>query len=149
MPLPWYTGQTCSKKSLVPGEMLPRCLSSSQMERLLIMGTSPPPKTSPATSSGYGPQAHAVSPLLLSHRLPSQGCSSSPWPPSQVGRHFKNTKSQESLHIFASEPTSDFVKILDTFEKLKDLFDDLQNRIYAIEGESQPLAAGGEEDLER
>lgn len=51
-----------------------------------------------------------------------------------VGRHFRNTRSQESLHIFASEPTSDFVKILDTFEKLKDLFDDLQNRIYAIEG---------------
>ncbi|CAO2583387.1 Integrin alpha-L [Lemmus lemmus] len=51
-----------------------------------------------------------------------------------VGRHFRNLRSQESLHIFASEPTSDFVKILDTFEKLKDLFDDLQNRIYAIEG---------------
>lgn len=70
-------------------------------------------------------------------------------PPSQVGRHFRNTESQQSLHKFASEPISDFVKILDTFEKLKDLFDELQNRIYAIEGESQILAAGGEEGLER
>ncbi|XP_050021907.1 integrin alpha-L [Alexandromys fortis] len=51
-----------------------------------------------------------------------------------VGRHFRNTESQQSLHKFASEPISDFVKILDTFEKLKDLFDELQNRIYAIEG---------------
>ncbi|XP_005351995.1 integrin alpha-L [Microtus ochrogaster] len=51
-----------------------------------------------------------------------------------VGRHFRNTESQQSLHKFASEPVSDFVKILDTFEKLKDLFDELQNRIYAIEG---------------
>lgn len=45
--------------------------------------------------------------------------------------------------MFASRPVEEFVKILDTFEKLKDLFTDLQRRIYAIEGESQTLAAGG------
>ncbi|XP_005064421.1 integrin alpha-L isoform X1 [Mesocricetus auratus] len=51
-----------------------------------------------------------------------------------VGRNFKSTQEQESLHIFASKPTKEFVKILDTFEKLKGLFDDLQRRIYIIEG---------------
>ncbi|KAL6046403.1 hypothetical protein STEG23_021364, partial [Scotinomys teguina] len=54
-----------------------------------------------------------------------------------VGRHFKTAKGQESLHIFASKPTKEFVKILDTFEKLKGLFDELQRRIYTIEGTSQ------------
>lgn len=77
------------------------------------------------------------------------GCSSSRSFPSQIGKNFKTPKSQESLHIFASKPTKDFVKILDEFEKLKGLFDELQRRIYTIEGESQALAAGGEERLGR
>ncbi|ERE78654.1 integrin alpha-L [Cricetulus griseus] len=51
-----------------------------------------------------------------------------------VGKHFTSKNAQESLHIFASKPTKEFVKILDTFEKLKGLFDDLQRRIYTIEG---------------
>ncbi|XP_027627523.1 integrin alpha-L isoform X2 [Tupaia chinensis] len=51
-----------------------------------------------------------------------------------VGKYFKTKKSQETLHEFASKPTKEFVKILDTFEKLKDLFTDLQKKIYAIEG---------------
>ncbi|XP_060222797.1 integrin alpha-L isoform X2 [Meriones unguiculatus] len=54
-----------------------------------------------------------------------------------VGRHFSSTNSQKTLHIFASEPTEEFVKILDTFETLKDLFTDLQKKIYAIEGTSR------------
>ncbi|KAL1788198.1 integrin alpha-L isoform X3 [Sigmodon hispidus] len=54
-----------------------------------------------------------------------------------VGKHFRTKAVQESLHIFASKPIKDFVKILDTFEKLKDLFDELQKRIYDIEGTSQ------------
>lgn len=33
----------------------------------------------------------------------------------------------------------EFVKILDTFEKLKDLFTELQKKIYVIEGEWQAL----------
>lgn len=33
----------------------------------------------------------------------------------------------------------EFVKILDTFEKLQDLFTDLQKKIYDIEGEWQTL----------
>lgn len=60
-----------------------------------------------------------------------------------------SVQKQKTLHIFASEPVEEFVKILDTFEKLKDLFTDLQRRIYAIEGESQTLAAGGEGGLDR
>ncbi|XP_051001300.1 integrin alpha-L [Acomys russatus] len=54
-----------------------------------------------------------------------------------IGRHFNNPESQETLHIFASKPTEQFVKILDTFEKLKDLFTELQKRIYVIEGTSK------------
>ncbi|XP_006977118.2 integrin alpha-L isoform X2 [Peromyscus maniculatus bairdii] len=54
-----------------------------------------------------------------------------------IGKNFKTPKSQESLHIFASKPTKDFVKILDEFEKLKGLFDELQRRIYTIEGTSR------------
>uniref|UniRef100_A0A8D1EAR0 VWFA domain-containing protein n=1 Tax=Sus scrofa TaxID=9823 RepID=A0A8D1EAR0_PIG len=50
-----------------------------------------------------------------------------------VGKHFKTTKSQETLHQFASKPVEEFVKILDTFEKLKDLFTELQKKIYDIE----------------
>ncbi|XP_042522758.1 integrin alpha-L [Dipodomys spectabilis] len=54
-----------------------------------------------------------------------------------VGRHFKTAESQETLHKFASKPIEEFVKILDTFEKLKDLFTELQRRIYDIEGTSR------------
>ncbi|XP_059122548.1 integrin alpha-L isoform X2 [Peromyscus eremicus] len=54
-----------------------------------------------------------------------------------IGKHFKTPKGQESLHIFASKPTKEFVKILDKFEKLKGLFDELQRRIYTIEGTSR------------
>lgn len=50
-----------------------------------------------------------------------------------------NKKNQDSLHKFASKPVEEFVKILDTFEKLKDLFTELQKKIYAIEGEWQTL----------
>lgn len=59
-----------------------------------------------------------------------------------IGKHFSTTQKQEKLHIFASKPVEEFVKILDTFEKLKDLFTDLQRKIYAIEGTSkQDLAS--------
>ncbi|KAM6165845.1 integrin alpha-L [Erethizon dorsatum] len=59
-----------------------------------------------------------------------------------IGKHFKTTQSQQELHKFASTPTEDFVKILDTFEKLKDLFTELQKKIYVIEGTSkQDLAS--------
>ncbi|KAK2509595.1 hypothetical protein MC885_001386, partial [Smutsia gigantea] len=54
-----------------------------------------------------------------------------------IGKHFKIKENQETLHKFASKPTKDFVKILDTFEKLKDLFTELQKKIYAIEGTSK------------
>lgn len=69
--------------------------------------------------------------------------SSSLFTPLQIGKHFKNTHSQQQLHQFASKPTEDFVKILDTFEKLKDLFTELQKKIYVIEGEWQPLGKVG------
>uniref|UniRef100_A0A8D2ITR4 Integrin subunit alpha L n=1 Tax=Urocitellus parryii TaxID=9999 RepID=A0A8D2ITR4_UROPR len=51
-----------------------------------------------------------------------------------IGKRFKTKNTQESLHKFASNPTKEFVKILDTFEKLKDLFTELQKKIYDIEG---------------
>nr|KAF6440836.1 integrin subunit alpha L [Rousettus aegyptiacus] len=51
-----------------------------------------------------------------------------------IGKHFTTNKSQETLHEFASKPAEEFVKILDTFEKLKDLFTELQKKIYVIEG---------------
>ncbi|XP_062955955.1 integrin alpha-L isoform X1 [Cynocephalus volans] len=54
-----------------------------------------------------------------------------------IGRHFRTKASQETLHKFASEPAKEFVKILDTFEKLKDLFTELQKKIYVIEGTSK------------
>ncbi|XP_074137392.1 integrin alpha-L isoform X2 [Sminthopsis crassicaudata] len=40
----------------------------------------------------------------------------------------------EKLKDFASTPKDDFVKILDTYDKLKGLFDDLERKIYDIEG---------------
>uniref|UniRef100_A0A5F8H746 Integrin subunit alpha L n=1 Tax=Monodelphis domestica TaxID=13616 RepID=A0A5F8H746_MONDO len=43
----------------------------------------------------------------------------------------------EKLDDFASTPKSDFVKILDTYDKLKGLFDDLEKKIYDIEGDKQ------------
>ncbi|XP_020014253.1 integrin alpha-L isoform X2 [Castor canadensis] len=54
-----------------------------------------------------------------------------------IGKFLSTTQSQETLHKFASKPTEEFVKILDTFEKLKDLFTELQKKIYVIEGTSK------------
>ncbi|XP_029804029.1 integrin alpha-L isoform X2 [Suricata suricatta] len=54
-----------------------------------------------------------------------------------IGKHFQTRESQETLHKFASKPAKEFVKILDTFEKLKDLFTELQKKIYVIEGTSK------------
>ncbi|XP_016074668.1 PREDICTED: integrin alpha-L [Miniopterus natalensis] len=54
-----------------------------------------------------------------------------------IGRHFQTKTSQQTLHKFASKPAKEFVKILDTFEKLKDLFTELQKKIYDIEGTSK------------
>ncbi|KAM9208954.1 integrin alpha-L [Dugong dugon] len=54
-----------------------------------------------------------------------------------IGKHFQTKGSQEALHKFASKPIDEFVKILDTFEKLKDLFTELQKKIYDIEGTSK------------
>ncbi|OWK11177.1 ITGAL [Cervus elaphus hippelaphus] len=54
-----------------------------------------------------------------------------------IGKNFQTKESQEALHQFASKPAEEFVKILDTFEKLKDLFTELQKKIYVIEGTSK------------
>uniref|UniRef100_A0A674J0N1 Integrin subunit alpha L n=1 Tax=Terrapene triunguis TaxID=2587831 RepID=A0A674J0N1_9SAUR len=53
-----------------------------------------------------------------------------------IGNNFHRNESQAFLARFASEPTSQFVKVLDSFEKLKGLFSELQAKIYAIEGTS-------------
>ncbi|XP_043835304.1 integrin alpha-L [Dromiciops gliroides] len=41
------------------------------------------------------------------------------------------------LNDFASTPNEDFVKILDTYDKLKGLFDDLEKKIFDVEGTSK------------
>lgn len=64
-----------------------------------------------------------------------------------IGRQFKSKESQEKLHIFASTPITEFVKILDTFEKLKDLFTELQKKIYAIEGTNKQDQASFDMEL--
>ncbi|XP_072453658.1 integrin alpha-L isoform X2 [Notamacropus eugenii] len=46
-------------------------------------------------------------------------------------------KEPQKLNDFASNPKDDFVKILDTYDKLKGLFDDLEKKIYDIEGTSK------------
>ncbi|XP_067389054.1 integrin alpha-L-like [Emydura macquarii macquarii] len=51
-----------------------------------------------------------------------------------IGNNFD--RSQAHLEQFASEPTNQYVKVLDNFEKLKGLFNELQAKIYAIEGTS-------------
>ncbi|KAM9097008.1 integrin alpha-L isoform X1 [Sarcophilus harrisii] len=43
----------------------------------------------------------------------------------------------KKLEDFASSPTNDFVKILDTYDKLKGVFGDLEKKIYDIEGTSK------------
>uniref|UniRef100_A0A674J2N3 Integrin subunit alpha L n=1 Tax=Terrapene triunguis TaxID=2587831 RepID=A0A674J2N3_9SAUR len=55
-----------------------------------------------------------------------------------IGNNFHRNESQAFLARFASEPTSQFVKVLDSFEKLKGLFSELQAKIYAIEGTGAP-----------
>ncbi|XP_074854395.1 integrin alpha-L-like [Carettochelys insculpta] len=52
-----------------------------------------------------------------------------------IGNNFQKDKS-EVLKQFASSPTSEFVKELDSVEKLKGLFSELQAKIYDIEGTS-------------
>ncbi|KFO36306.1 Integrin alpha-L [Fukomys damarensis] len=54
-----------------------------------------------------------------------------------IGKNFKTKQSQEELHKFGSQPIKEFVKILDTFEKLKYVFTELEKKIYAIEGTSK------------
>lgn len=150
------TGKRCSGKTGGPGQMPPKCLSSSLMGKPLTqIRTLTQPKTSSATSLGYGPWPLAcpLFPLLfLNPHSPfslgpglcenirklvcDSGNASSPlFTPSQIGKHFETKESQETLHKFASKPAKEFVKILATFEKLKDLFTELQKKIYAIEGE--------------
>ncbi|XP_061446391.1 integrin alpha-L isoform X3 [Rhineura floridana] len=53
-----------------------------------------------------------------------------------IGLHFNSPESQNKLQRLASEPTEQFVKVLASFEELKDSFNDLQSKIYAIEGTS-------------
>ncbi|XP_013922788.1 PREDICTED: integrin alpha-L [Thamnophis sirtalis] len=53
-----------------------------------------------------------------------------------IGNHLNSPDSQENLKRIASEPTSQFFKILASFDELKDSFNDLQSNIFAIEGTS-------------
>uniref|UniRef100_A0A6I8PCS1 Integrin subunit alpha L n=1 Tax=Ornithorhynchus anatinus TaxID=9258 RepID=A0A6I8PCS1_ORNAN len=56
-----------------------------------------------------------------------------------IGNNFESGDTEEYLSQFASKPVKQFVKVLDTFEKLKGLFDELQKKIYNIEGTSKEL----------
>ncbi|XP_074424006.1 integrin alpha-L-like isoform X2 [Larus michahellis] len=53
-----------------------------------------------------------------------------------VGNNFGTPDTRLYLSQFASSPSSEFVKVLDSFEKLRHLFRELQAKIYAIEGTS-------------
>ncbi|KAM3821694.1 integrin alpha-L isoform 2-T2 [Vipera latastei] len=53
-----------------------------------------------------------------------------------IGNHLNEPESQKNLKLIASEPTSQFFKILASFDQLKDSFNDLQSNIFAIEGTS-------------
>ncbi|XP_038619309.1 integrin alpha-L isoform X2 [Tachyglossus aculeatus] len=54
-----------------------------------------------------------------------------------IGNNFESGDTEQYLSQFASKPVNQFVKVLDTFEKLKGLFDELQKKIYSIEGTSK------------
>uniref|UniRef100_A0A670JE38 Integrin subunit alpha L n=1 Tax=Podarcis muralis TaxID=64176 RepID=A0A670JE38_PODMU len=53
-----------------------------------------------------------------------------------IGHYFNTEEAQDNLREIASEPTDQFVKVLATFEELRGSFNDLQSKIYAIEGTS-------------
>ncbi|XP_067172869.1 integrin alpha-L [Apteryx mantelli] len=53
-----------------------------------------------------------------------------------VGNNFNSPDTSLYLSQFASQPSSEFVKVLDSFEKLKGLFSELQAKIYDIEDTS-------------
>lgn len=101
----------------------------------------PLPKSYPASPV---PDPHPHPFLLRGQGLTCESgdADSQVFPLSQIGKHFETKESQERLHEFASKPAKDFVKILDTFEKLKDLFTELQKKIYVIEGEWRTRGGG-------
>ncbi|XP_044303916.1 integrin alpha-L [Varanus komodoensis] len=51
-----------------------------------------------------------------------------------IGHRFKTEESQKTLRILASEPTNQYLKVLASFEELRDSFSDLQSKIYTLEG---------------
>ncbi|XP_059587390.1 integrin alpha-L isoform X2 [Alligator mississippiensis] len=53
-----------------------------------------------------------------------------------VGNNFGNINVTQFLTKFASQPSSEYVKVLDSFEKLSGLFKEIQTKIYTIEGTS-------------
>ncbi|XP_040513260.1 integrin alpha-L-like, partial [Gallus gallus] len=53
-----------------------------------------------------------------------------------VGHNFRRAQSRAQLELLASQPSAHFVTVLDSFQRLRGLFQDLQARIYAIEGTS-------------
>ncbi|XP_074023292.1 integrin alpha-L-like, partial [Numenius arquata] len=53
-----------------------------------------------------------------------------------VGNNFGTPDTRLYLSQFASSPSSEFVKVLENFEKLRDLFREIQAKIYDIEGTS-------------
>ncbi|KAM4643767.1 integrin alpha-L-like [Amazona ochrocephala] len=53
-----------------------------------------------------------------------------------VGNNFNSPDTRLYLSQFASRPSAEYVKVLDSFEKLRGLFRELQAKIYGIEGTS-------------
>ncbi|XP_062994414.1 integrin alpha-L [Elgaria multicarinata webbii] len=51
-----------------------------------------------------------------------------------IGHLLNTTDSQKNLRMLASEPKDQFLRVLASFEQLKGSFNDLQSKIYAIEG---------------
>lgn len=63
-------------------------------------------------------------------------------PPQQVGNNFGNINVTQFLTKFASQPSSEYVKVLDSFEKLSGLFKEIQTKIYTIEGAQDAPSSG-------
>ncbi|KAG8140629.1 hypothetical protein E2320_003292, partial [Naja naja] len=59
-----------------------------------------------------------------------------------IGNHLNAPESQKNLKLIASEPKSQFLKILASFDELKDSFNDLQSNIFAIEADSDRVILG-------
>ncbi|KAJ1126162.1 hypothetical protein NDU88_004570 [Pleurodeles waltl] len=66
-----------------------------------------------------------------------------------LGSNFQSESAKSSLNLLASKPPSDHIKVLDSFDKLQTVFEEIQNKLFSIEGTSNAssfvmeLSSGG------